>query len=78
MTGIHALTVMDDDNMIILTTITIFILKICYPQYDWIGFRKRIFSWWMVNCIFAFALVYTQLFELSFFVSAFVLIFLLL
>jgi predicted CDP-diglyceride synthetase/phosphatidate cytidylyltransferase len=69
---------MDDDVMIILTTLTIFILKLCYPQYDWAGLRKRVFFWWAMNCLFAFALVYTEWFGLSFLVSSFLLIFMLL
>lgn len=64
--------------MIILTTLTIYILKLCYPHYDWNGLRKRIFFWWVMHCLFVFALLYTQWFGLMFLASSFILIFMLL
>lgn len=64
--------------MIILTTITFFILRFCYPQYDWNGLRRRVFLWWAMNCLFAFTLIYSEWFGLTFLISSFLMIFILL
>lgn len=54
-------------SVLLLATITIFILKKCNPKRDWLELQQRINSWWVIVCLFSLAMLSPKWLALTFF-----------
>jgi len=54
-------------SMLILSTLTIYILKKCQPKRDYLELQQRITSWWVIILIFSLAMLSPKWLALTFF-----------